>query len=306
MSRFDRTAPDHLDLDGHLLQTLLAVVEAGSVTHAAQRLGVTQSAVSHLLDKLRAITADPLFVKSGRGIAPTARALLLADQARGLLEGLRSFATSAEFDPAALNQTLSIAANDLQRDLLLPALLRRLRARAPGLSLRVLRSNAPGAELLREERCQLVITPRPPEGSDIYQQRLFADGYRVFFDADVREAPADPADYLAAEHVSVLYEPHRPLHIDQWLTEQGVHRRFAVRVPGFSGIAPFLRGSAWLATLPGLLGRGLLRGFASAPVPLDCPEMPMYMVWHRRHQLDAVQRWVRAKLLDVVREVMAQ
>ena len=63
---------DHLNIDGHLLNTLVAVVEAGSVTGAAQRLGVTQSAVSHLLDKLRQITGDPLFVKSGRGIVATA------------------------------------------------------------------------------------------------------------------------------------------------------------------------------------------------------------------------------------------
>ncbi len=70
--------PDHLDLDGHLLQLLVAVIDEGSITRAAQRLGVTQSAVSHLLDKLRAIVGDPLFVKSGRGIAPTERAQLLA------------------------------------------------------------------------------------------------------------------------------------------------------------------------------------------------------------------------------------
>ena len=89
---------DHSDLDGHLLQLLLAVVEEGSITRAAHRLGVTQSAVSHLLDKLRAIVGDPLFVKSGRGIVPTARALALAAQARLLLEDMRRFVTPEQFD----------------------------------------------------------------------------------------------------------------------------------------------------------------------------------------------------------------
>ena len=69
MSKFDGSG-----LDGHLLKLLLAVLETGSITAAAERLGVTQSAVSHLLDKLRAIAGDPLFVKRGRGIVPTARA----------------------------------------------------------------------------------------------------------------------------------------------------------------------------------------------------------------------------------------
>jgi DNA-binding transcriptional LysR family regulator len=88
MSKFD-----YSDLDGHLLQLLVAVVEVGSITGAAQRLGVTQSAVSHLLDKLRAITGDPLFVKSGRGIVATAHAQQLAEQARELLSSLERFAT---------------------------------------------------------------------------------------------------------------------------------------------------------------------------------------------------------------------
>ena len=204
---------DHLDLDGRLLQLLLAVHEEGSVTRAAQRLGVTQSAVSHGLEKLRAIVGDALFVKSGRGITPTAMADLLAGRARLLLDDLRAFSTAAGFDPARLSATITIAANDLQRDLLLPGLLRHLRAQAPGLSLRVIPSGAPQAAMLRDETCQLLITPRPPEGSDIFQKRLFEDRLRVFYDPAQRAAPASLADYLAAEHVTVLYEPRRS-HIE--------------------------------------------------------------------------------------------
>lgn len=238
MSQFD-----HLDLDGHLLRLLLAVVEEGSVTQAAQRLGVTQSAVSHLLDKLRAIVGDPLFVKSGRGIVPTARAQALAIDARRLLDELRSFSSAAEFDPAKLSALVTIAANDLQRDLLLPSFLRYVRGQAPGFALRVIQSGAPTAELLRDEQCQLVITPRPPEASDVLQKRLYEDNYRVFYDASQRKAPVTLEDYLAADHVTVLHEPRRPLDIDEVLAERGVHRRFVAEVPGFAGIGPFLRGS---------------------------------------------------------------
>src|SRR5574343_1917091 len=93
---------DHLDLDGHALTLLLAVQEEGSITRAAHRLGVTQSAVSHGLDKLRAIVGDPLFVRSGRGIVATARADGLAQQARELLEAMRRFVTAGGFEPARL------------------------------------------------------------------------------------------------------------------------------------------------------------------------------------------------------------
>lgn len=300
MSQFD-----HLDLDGHLLQLLLAVIEEGSVTHAAQRLGVTQSAVSHLLDKLRAIVGDPLFVKSGRGIVPTARAQALAVRARTLLDDLRGFSCADEFHPSKLSMMVTIAANDLQRDLLLPSFLRYVRAQAPGFRLRVIQSGAPTADLLRDEHCQLVITPRPPEASDVLQKRLFLDQYRVFYDPSQREAPTTIEDYLAADHVTVLHEPRRPLDIDDVLAERGVHRRLVVQVPGFAGIGPFLRGSTMIATLPGLLRAHMLRDFAVAPVPLECPDMPMFMVWHLRHQSDPMHRWLRQQLEIVVAPVMA-
>lgn len=90
---------DGSQLDGRLLQLLLAVLETGSVTAAAQRLGVTQSAVSHLLDKLRAITGDRLFVRQGRGIAPTAHALALQDPARELLRQMQQFGRGPALTP---------------------------------------------------------------------------------------------------------------------------------------------------------------------------------------------------------------
>jgi DNA-binding transcriptional LysR family regulator len=300
MSKFD-----YSDLDGRLLQLLVAVVEAGSITGAAQRLGVTQSAVSHLLDKLRSITGDPLFVKSGRGVVATARAEGLAVQARELLASMARFAQSDPFDPARWQTTFTIAANDFQRDVLLPPLMARLRAQAPGVALRIIPSDVPSLDMLRHEHCQLVISPRPPDGADILQKRLFEDDYRVFYDASQREAPRTLAEYLAAQHITVVYEPRRALDFDQWLAARGVLRKFSVMVPGFAGLPLFIRGSQLLATAPGLLQSHLLRDLASAPVPLPCPTMPMYMIWHMRYQLDPAHRWLRAELEALVPAVMA-
>ena len=286
---------DWSDLDGRLLRLLVTVLEAGSITGAAHRLGVTQSAVSHLLDKLRAITGDALFVKAGRGIVPTARAVELGLRARDLLGELERFARhGAAFDPARWQTVFTIAASDFQRDVLLPSLAAALRAQAPGVTLRVVASDVPSLAMLREESCQLILSPRPPEGGDIMQKRLFDDRYRVFFDAAVRTAPASRDEYLAARHATVLYESRRPLDVDQWLAAHGVRRRFAVLVPGFAGLPAFLRGSDLLVTAPGLLGGHLLRELASAEMPVRCPPLSMYMLWHARHQHDAAHRWVRA------------
>lgn len=295
---------DWLALDGRLLQLLVTVVELGSVTAASQQLGVTQSAVSHQLDRLRGITGDALFVKSGRGIVATARAHELAGQARELLRQLHGFAQGSDFDPARWTTTLTLAANDFQRDLLLPLLAARLREQAPGVSLRIIPSAIPSLEMLRDGACDVVISPRPPEGSDIVQKRLFEDRYRVFYDPAERQPPRSRAQYLAADHITVVYEPRRPLDLDRVLAAQGVQRRFAVMVPGFAGVPAFLRGSPLLVAAPSLMAQGLLRDFASVPMPLPCPGLPMYLVWHRRHQQDAAHRWLREQIEALVPTVL--
>ena len=93
-----------IELDGRLLQALVAVHEEGSLTRAAQRLGLTQSAVSHAVERLRGITGDALFVRSGRGIVPTARADVLVAGARRLIAELRDFGQGFKDMAPAIDQ----------------------------------------------------------------------------------------------------------------------------------------------------------------------------------------------------------
>lgn len=295
---------DWLDMDARLLRLLVTVIDTGSVTAAAQRLGTTQSAVSHLLDKLRGITQDPLFTRSGRGIVATARARVLAERARELLTQLERFVDAEQFDPAQWQTTFTIAANDFQRDALLPPLMQRLRLHAPQVVLRVIPSDVPHADMLRQQQCQLIISPRPPEGTDLMQKRLFTDRYRVFYDAQVRTAPTSRKDYLNAEHISVLYSPQRMLDLDRVLLDKGIQRKFRVLVPGFAGLPSFIRGTDLLATVPSLLSEHLMRDLAHVEAPVPCPSLPMYMVWHQRHQQDQAHRWLRDQLQAVAQSVI--
>ena len=299
-----QSLPAHLlEIDGRMLRTFLAVLETGSVTAAADRLGVTQSAVSHALERLREVLGDPLFVKSGRGIAATTRAEALAAPVRQLLADLEPLGRPGRFDPEDTELVLTLAANDFQRDLLLPALQRRLAGRLKSLRMIVIPSRAPTAQMLRAGHCDLIITPRPPESSDLLQKRLFTDRYVCFFDPRQRDAPATLEEYLAARHVTVAYEDGRRLEFDELLEERGLRRAVGVAVPNFSGIAAFLDGTQMLASVPSLMCRGPLGALASAPLPLDAPELSMYLVWHRRRHEDPVHAWVRAQLEDVAGEL---
>jgi DNA-binding transcriptional LysR family regulator len=296
---------DHLDLDGRALRLFLAVLEQGSVTAAADELGVTQSAVSHALQKLRAITHDPLFVKSGRGIVATAHAQALADEARALLATMKDFSRGARFEPRTASLDLTIAANDLQRDLLLPGLLHALERELASIRLRVIPSDAPTPDILREGRCDLLITPFPPDGADIIQRRLFRDDYVCFYDSRARDAPASAAEYAAARHITVVYPNRARLGFDMAMEDLGIERDFAVSVASFSGVPAFLRGTDRLATLPSLLSASLMREFTCAPVPgrprgddvARSLALSMSMAWHRRHEADPALTFVRAQLV---------
>ena len=156
MKNFDYSA-----LDGHALRTFLMVLEEGSVTRASERLGHTQSAVSHTLEKLRLILDDPLFVRSGRGILPTERAKSLQAPIQAVLDDLKALTDDRLFEPGSARMEFTIAANDFQRELLFPAITRVLNREQVDIRFRFLAPGVPAANLLHEARCQFIVTPFP-------------------------------------------------------------------------------------------------------------------------------------------------
>lgn len=284
---------DTLNLDFRALSTFLAVLDEGSVSRAAVKLGVTQSAVSHTLERLRQTLGDPLFVKSGRGIVPTRYALQAGPHIRQILDDIRSLSAGPPFTPATAEFTFTIAANDYQRDLLLPGLLNILRQEAPGIRLQVVPSGIPSAEMLRKDACDLIISPHAPEATDIMQRGLMADRMVVFYDPAHREPPRDLPEYLKADHIALLFAAGEKPALETSLTARGLTRRDVVTVSNFSGLPEFLRGTDMLATAPELMGKHLLRDFASVPLPFDFKPFTLLMLWHRRNQDDPAHKWLR-------------
>ena len=284
---------DTFNLDIRSLSTFIAVLDEGSVSRAAVRLGVSQSAVSHTLDRLRQALGDPLFVKSGRGIVSTRYAVQAAPHIRQILDDLHSLSSGPPFTPASAEFTFTIAANDYQRDLLLPGLLSVLRRDAPGIRLQVIPSGIPTAEMLRKDLCDLIISPHAPEATDIMQRGLMADRMVVFYDPDHRQAPDSLADYLKADHIGILFGTGEKTALEDSLSARGLTRRTVVTVANFSGLSGFLRGTDMLATAPKRMSEHLLRDFATAPLPFEYKPFTMLMLWHKRNQNDPAHRWIR-------------
>jgi DNA-binding transcriptional LysR family regulator len=290
---------DILNLDLRALATFVTVLDEGSVSRTAIKLGVSQSAVSHTLDRLRQAFGDPLFVKSGRGIVPTQYALRTGPHIRQLLDDLRTLPSGPPFDPGTAEFTFTIAANDYQRDLLLPGLLKNLRQHAPGIHLQVIPSGIPSADMLRKEACDLAISPHAPEATDIMQRGLMADRMVVFYDPNERAAPSDLADYLKADHITVLFSTGEKPGLDSALDARGMKRRNLVTVSNFSGLPEFLRGTTMLASAPERMGLQLMRDFAHVPLPFQYNPFTLLMLWHRRHQTDPAHRWLRNQVNSV-------
>lgn len=294
---------DYLSLDGHSLRTFLAVLEASSVSRAAERLGVTQSAVSHTLTKLRLAIGDPLFVRSGRGISPTARALSLQKPIQGIIDNLKSLTDERVFDPTIGMLEFTIAANDFQRDLIFPNLLLALNAEKITTRFRFVASGVPATALLRNAQCDMIVTPFPPEGDDIFAVRLFEMHMMCFYDADVREPPKTWEEFLTSPYIATSFPDNSTSLTALSTVDHSQLSEPRVSVSNFGALATFMKGTDLITAEPDLMASGPLNGLAMSPLPFHTDTLVMYMVWHRRDHTDPAHKWLREKIKNDVQKV---
>ena len=288
-----------LEIDGRLLQLFLIVFEEQSVTKAAERLNLTQSAVSHGLEKLRQIVKDPLFVRSGRGITATHRAELMVEDVRGLLHDMRSLSESKEFEIGSVTGKFVVAANDLMWGFLLSDLYHEARNQAPNLDLGIMNAGVDPASLLREGRCDLVLTPITPDASEFKQQKLFKDEFVCFFDPEFTTAPRTLGDYLSRNHARIVFSSVETNSIDQLLASMGKSRRVSLQVPSFLGLSELMKGTDIIAVLPASMKRSMMQVFDIAPCPLPIEPFEVYQIWHKRDDHRPLHQWVRRCLSNI-------
>lgn len=289
---------NYLSLDLRVLYTFLIIMDTSSITASANQLNITQSAVSHSLDKLREIFQDPLFIRSGRGITPTPRAIELANELRPLLKQIEALTTPPHFNPAEAELKWVVAANDFQRDLLLPTFYQQVSKLVADFSLHIEPSEIPTVESLRDGDIDLILSPMAPDAPDVMQKRLFDSGGSCFYDASIRKAPNSEADYKNACYISLTFMAGKNAKGDVHPVVAAVDHNVKVRVPNFAGLAEFLKGTDLLAIAPSLMKNSQLKGFASVPFPYQYENLSMYMLWHQRNQLDAAHTWLRQQLIE--------
>lgn len=291
---------DHPDFN--LLLTLDAVLTEGSVAGAARRLGLSASAMSRALARLREATGDPLLVRAGRGLVPTPRALELREPVHRLVEEAQAALRPADaLDLSKLVRTFTLRTREGFVENIGAALLARIAREAPGVRLHFMQKADKDSALLRDGTVDLETGVVGRQTSpEVRTRALFQDCFVgvVRQDHPLARGRMTLARYAAAAHVSVSRRG-AAAPVDEALGAAGVERRIVTVTGSFAAALALARASELVATVPERQ-TGLLReGMHSFALPVAVPEIQVSLLWHPRMDADAAHRWLRGVVLEV-------
>lgn len=293
--------PGRIDLN--LLTVLAALMRERHVSRAAQRLHLGQPAVSHALARLREITGDPLFVRQGRSMEPTARATALMQGLGPALEQIEAtLRAQSAFDPASATPVFRIGLTDDLQIAMLPRLLRRLGAEVPGARLVAMTAcHLDAMRHLDDGRVSTVMTflQDLPAGAKV---RAVRRAPFVVLRADDDPAPLTLERYCARRHVLVSHEGALCGIVDEALQRLGHARHVGFAVAQFGSLPAVLAGTDLLATVPDHAARALSAqaGLRWEPLPFESPTYAISMAWRAAGDRDPAEAWLRQAMLQAL------
>jgi len=293
--------------DLNLLIVFDAVMQERSVTRAGSRIGLSQPAMSHALNRLRYMLKDELFVRTPEGMVPTPRAEALAQPLRDALSEMQFALEPAAFDPAASDRRFVLAVNNYAAVVLAPPLVAAVSAAAPAVRLDLRPSGTLDiGDRLDRGDLDLTIGSMDSPGERFASAPLLEDPFvmvmRRGHPASRRKLSAQ--DFAALPHLEISSSREDTGFIDRWLGESGAARRIALRVPYLSA-APILAQSDLVATLSHRIAREFVRNhpLQICTPPYDSPHVRTVMLWHRRLERHPAHRWLRDLVQSVTKSL---
>jgi len=297
--------------DLNLLLAFDLLMRERNVTRAAEQMFVTQSAMSHILHRLRQQFDDPLLVKTPTGMQPTVRALALVEPVRALLLDMeRLLEPPQDFDPAASQRRFSLAATDYMEFLLLPDLSRLIEQAAPGIDIHVKRTESafPMAQL-ENGSLDVVLgfasVLEPP--AHLCCEHLFSDRMACVMRQQhprIRGAPS-LQEYLTASHMLISRTGSQLGAVDAKLAELGLERHIKLIVPHFLSAPLIVAQTDMILSLPYRIA-AQFKTFAAldiVPVPIDLPDYDLVMIWHPLREKDPAHCWLREQIALIGRNI---
>ena len=290
-------------VDLNLLEALDALLAERSVTGAARRLGLSASAMSRTLARLRTATGDPLLVQAGRSLVATPHAEELAERVHALLRETHAVLSPAlhRFDPATLERTFTIRANEGFVALFAAPLVAALTRTAPLVRLRFMPKPDKDAAPLRDGRLDLEIGTVGDSAPEVRSRLLFRDRFigAARRDHSLLTGPVTPARYAACRHVVASRRGTTWGPVDDALRALGLAREVTVVVPGFPDAMTIARHSDLIALVPqsSLSGATALDDLQPFDLPVATPELAISVMWHPRMEADPAHRWLRDRVV---------
>jgi DNA-binding transcriptional LysR family regulator len=287
--------------DLNLLPVLVKIYEHGSVSAAAAHLGMSQSAVSGVLAKLRELYGDPLFHRVGHGMRPTARMNALISPLRESLQRVGGTLVAAqEFNPATTSLTFTLAMSDIGEMVFLPKILRHILRFAPGASVRSVANSAAHIERgLETGEIDLAVGYFPDLRDKAFmQQHLFFHHFVCLLRADhpITAPTLSLAQFLNADHAVVAGAGRTQEMFERYLRSKKLHRRVVLETPHFMSIPFVISESDLIVTVPhavGLFAKGVHMNMRIAQPPMRTPRIDLKIHWHRNFQRDPKNLWLR-------------
>jgi DNA-binding transcriptional LysR family regulator len=298
-------------LDMTLLLVFAELLRHRKATEAAKRLGLTQSAISHNLKRLRAVFDDALFLRRPNGLEPTARALALADKVAEILTlSSEALNLGATFDPATVRRTVRIAALDYEEVMFAAPLIEHLRRVAPGVQL-VFRPLARRAALdaMADGSADMALGyfVNPPPAFHV--RSIYEEHYSVVMARGhpLATGRLTAKRYAAADHLLVSLSGDLLGIVDQELAKAGLQRNVVAALPLFLPALATVARTQLVCTVPGRLAAQFARqyGLSVARPPIDIRPFTVQLVWHMRSHTEPLQHWLRQRLIDVIGRLTA-
>ncbi len=289
--------------DLNLLIVFDAVMQERSVTRAGSRIGLSQPAMSHALNRLRYMLKDELFVRTPAGMVPTPRAELLAQPLRNALNEMQLALEPAAFDPAASDRRFTLALNNYAAVVLAPPLVTAALAAAPNVRLDLRPSGTLNiVERLDRGDLDLAVGAGDTPGERFAMLPLLDDRFVMVMrrgHPSSRRA-LSPAEFAALPHLEVSSSHEDTSFIDPWLADLGLTRRIALRAPYLSA-APILVQSDMVATFSRRIAQEFVRNhpLQICEPPYVSPRVETTLLWHRRLDRQPAHRWLRDLIISV-------
>lgn len=290
--------------DLNLLPVLLVMMEERNVTRAAERLGITQPALSNALNRLRETLNDPLFIRERYGMRPTPKAEQLAQVVSAALSSLDNVILGQQdFDPLQATRLFTLAPNSYVEFIMMPAIVARLRVCAPGIRLRLTPFGNDVTETgVISGNTDMVLGRIVDPPDNLVVQHLMNEGLACVVRADHplvgNTLSADLYEQL--RHVNVLPPGRMRAGLYQALEQRGLRRQVAVSVTHFLAVPEMIAVTDYCATLPRLICQHLSRDerLRIVPAPVDLGTFPVEMGWHARYRDDSAHRWFRSLMVE--------